>query len=280
MSEKYKNKTLAEIVNIEQAKNLLKKNLRRGDRGLLDYRDIEIEIGTIEKAFGSATVRLGDTVVVAGVNFELGTPFLDTPNKAILLVEGEILPTASVEAEAGPPDEHEIEISRVVDRGIRESGMIDFEKYVIVPGETVIKIFVDFNIINDDGNIIDAANLAAVSALATAEMPSIEYIKENLDEVNNINIKKIPREPFKVEEIPIANTIGIFEGKIIVDPDAAEEEVVDTLITFTHLSTGEICSIQLLKGGLSYEEVFKTLDIAYQKNLELREILKKYGVTL
>ncbi len=280
MSEKYKNKTLAEIVNIEQAKNLLKKNLRRGDRGLLDYRDIEIEIGTIEKAFGSATVRLGDTVVVAGVNFELGTPFLDTPNKAILLVEGEILPTASVEAEAGPPDEHEIEISRVVDRGIRESGMINFEKYVIVPGETVIKIFVDFNIINDDGNIIDAANLAAVSALATAEMPSIEYIKENLEEVNNINIKKIPREPFKVEEIPIANTIGIFEGKIIVDPDAAEEEVADTLITFTHLSTGEICSIQLLKGGLSYEEVFKTLDIAYQKNLELREILKKHGVTL
>ena len=280
MSEKYKNKTLAEIVNIEQAKNLLKKNLRRGDRGLLDYRDIEIEIGTIEKAFGSATVRLGDTVVVAGVNFELGTPFLDTPNKAILLVEGEILPTASVEAEAGPPDEHEIEISRVVDRGIRESGMINFEKYVIVPGETVIKIFVDFNIINDDGNIIDAANLAAVSALATAEMPSIEYIKENLEEVNNINIKKIPREPFKVEEIPIANTIGIFEGKVIVDPDAAEEEVADTLITFTHLSTGEICSIQLLKGGLSYEEVFKTLDIAYQKNLELREILKKHGVTL
>ena len=280
MSEKYKNKTLAEIVNIEQAKNLLKKNLRRGDRGLLDYRDIEIEIGTIEKAFGSATVRLGDTVVVAGVNFELGTPFLDTPNKAILLVEGEILPTASVEAEAGPPDEHEIEISRVVDRGLRESGMINFEKYVIVPGETVIKIFVDFNIINDDGNIIDAANLAAVSALATAEMPSIEYIKENLEEVNNINIKKIPREPFKVEEIPIANTIGIFEGKVIVDPDAAEEEVADTLITFTHLSTGEICSIQLLKGGLSYEEVFKTLDIAYQKNLELREILKKHGVTL
>lgn len=280
MSEKYKNKTLAEIVNIEQAKHLLKMNLRRGERGLLDYRDIEIETGTIEKAFGSATVRLGDTMVVAGVNFELGTPFPDTPNSAILLVEGEILPTASVEAEAGPPGEHEIEISRVVDRGLRESGMINFEKYVVIPGETVIKIYVDFNIINDDGNIIDAANLAAVSALATAEVPSIEYIKENLEEVNNINIKKIPREPFKIEEIPIANTIGIFEGKIIVDPDAAEEEIADTLITFTHISTGEICSVQLLKGSLSYEDVFNTLDIAYQKNLELRETLKKHGITL
>jgi len=280
MSEKYKNKTLAEIINIEQAKNLLNKNLRKGDRGLLDYRDIKIETGTIKKAFGSATVNLGDTVVVAGVNFELGTPFIDTPNNAILLVEGEILPTASVEAEAGPPGEHEIEISRVIDRGIRESGMINFEKYVIIPGETVIKIFVDFNIINDDGNIIDAANLAAVAALATAEIPKVEYIREHIDEVNNINIKEIPRESFKVEEIPIANTIGIFDGKVLVDPDAAEEEVVDTLITFTHLSTGEICSVQLLKGGLTYEEVFKTLDVAYQKNLELREILKNNGISL
>lgn len=280
MSEKYKNKTLAEIINIEQAKNLLKKNLRKGDRGLLDYRDIKIETGTIKKAFGSATVNLGDTVVVAGVNFELGTPFLDTPNNAILLVEGEILPTASVEAEAGPPDEHEIEISRVVDRGLRESGMINFEKYVIIPGETVIKMYVDFNIINDDGNIIDAANLAAVAALATAEIPKIKYIRDHLNEVNNINIKEIPHESFKVDEIPIANTIGIFDGKVLVDPDAAEEEVVNTLITFTHLSTGEICSVQLLKGGLAYEEVFKTLEVSYQKNLELREILKDHGISL
>lgn len=280
MSEKYKNKTLAEIVNIEQAKNLLRKNLRKGDRDLLSYRDIIIETGTVEKAFGSATVRLGDTVVVAGVNFELGTPFLDTPNKAILLVEGEILPTASFEAEAGPPDEHEIEISRVVDRGLRESGMINFEKYVIVPGETVLKMFVDFNIINDDGNIIDAANIAAVSALATAEVPDIEYIKDHLEEVNNINIKGIPRKKFEIEELPIATTVGFFEDKMIVDPDAAEEEIADTLITFTHISTGEICSVQLLKGGLSYDEVFKALDIAYQKNLELREILKKHGITL
>ncbi len=280
MSEKYKNKTLSEIVKIEQTKNLLRNNRREYNRGFLDYRDIEIETGSIEKAFGSATVKLGDTVVVAGVNFEIGTPFPDSPDKAILLVEGEILPTASFEAEAGPPDENEIEISRVVDRGLRESGMIDFERYVIISGESVLKIFVDFNIINDDGNIIDAANLAAVSALATAEVPSIKYLKENLEEVNNINIKEVPREKFVIKEIPIATTIGIFDNKIFVDPTASEEEVSDTLITFTHLSTGEICSIQLLKGGLTFDEVFKTLEIAYDKSMEIRDLLKNYGISI
>ncbi len=278
MSKEYKGKTLAEILRIEQTKNYLSKGIREDKRGMWDYRDIKIEVGTVEKAFGSATVYLGDTVVVTGVNFELGTPFPDSPDSAILLVEGEILPTASFEAEAGPPDEYEIEMSRVVDRSLRESGIIDFKKYAIVPGETVLKIFIDFNILNDDGNIIDAAVLGAVAALATAEMPDIEYIKEHIEEVSNINIKEIPRRKFEIEEVPIANTIAIYNGRMFVDPTASEEEVAESLVTFTHISTGEICSIQLLKGSLSFEEVFTALEKAYEKNLELRTMLKELGI--
>jgi len=213
MSKEYKGKTLSEILRMEQARNFLGKGMREDGRELTEYRPIDIKVGTIEKAFGSATVYLGDTIVVTGVNFEIGTPFTDSPDSAILLVEGEILPTASFEAEAGPPDEYEIEMSRVVDRSLRESGIIDFKKYVIVPGEAVLKIFVDFNILNDDGNIIDAAVIGAVAALATAEMPDIDYLKENLENVNNNNIKEVPRKPFQIEEVPIANTIAMYEER-------------------------------------------------------------------
>jgi len=278
MSKEYKGKTLSEILRMEQARNFLGKGMREDGRELTEYRPIDIKVGTIEKAFGSATVYLGDTIVVTGVNFEIGTPFTDSPDSAILLVEGEILPTASFEAEAGPPDEYEIEMSRVVDRSLRESGIIDFKKYVIVPGEAVLKIFVDFNILNDDGNIIDAAVIGAVAALATAEMPDIDYLKENLENVNNNNIKEVPRKPFQIEEVPIANTIAMYGDKMFVDPTASEEEVADALITYTHISTGEICSIQLLKGSLSYEDVFRALDLAYEKSLEIRNILKERGI--
>ncbi len=278
MSKEFKGKTLAEILRIEQTRNYLMKGIREDGRSMWDYREIKIEVGTVEKAFGSSTVYLGDTVVVTGVNFELGTPFQDSPDSAILLVEGEILPTASFEAEAGPPDEYEIEMSRVVDRSLRESGIIDFKKYAIIPGETVLKIFIDFNILNDDGNIIDAAVLGAVSALATADMPDINYIRDNIDEVSNINIKEVPRTKFSIEEIPIANTIALYNGKMFVDPTAPEEEIANSLITFTHLATGEICSIQLLKGSLSYEEVFTALDKAYEKSVEIRDKLSEMGI--
>lgn len=70
--------------------------------------------------------------------------------------------------EAGPPNEQSIEIARVVDRGgIRESRMVDLEKLVIEPGKKVWIIFIDINVLDYDGNLIDASSLGAVAALRT-----------------------------------------------------------------------------------------------------------------
>jgi len=277
-NEGYHGLTLSELLMIKHVQKLFKEGRRVGNRGFLEYRDIKIEINVVDKAFGSAKVELGDTVVVAGVNFEIGTPFPDTPDKGILIVEGEVLPTASFGAEAGPPSEYEIELSRVVDRGIRESEMLPLDEYVIKPGESVLKVFIDFNIINDDGNLIDAANLAAVSALASATVPDVEYIKEHIEEVNNINIKEIPRENIKLNDLPVAVTIGIVNDAFIVDPTSAEEMTAETLITITHTKKGEICSVQLLKGALGFEDVFEAINIAYNKNIEIRSYLAKLGI--
>ena len=74
-----------------------------------------------------------------------------------------------------PPGEDAIELARVVDRGIRESGMVDVEQLCIVPGEEVWMCFVDIYALDYDGNLFDAANLAAVSALRTAVIPAGEY---------------------------------------------------------------------------------------------------------
>ena len=118
----------------EQMLQLLAKGKRLDDRGLLDYRPLKIEVGVIEKAEGSAKVSLGDTQVIAGVKVEVDRPFPDTPDKGLLIVNAEVLPLASAYSEPGPPDEDAIELARVVDRGVRESGMIELEKLVIEPG--------------------------------------------------------------------------------------------------------------------------------------------------
>ena len=89
----------------------------------------------IEKANGSAMVTLGNTQVLAGVKIDKGTPFPDTPDKGLLIVGAEVLPMAAAYLEAGPPDESAIELARVVDRGVRESEMIDVSSLVHKGGQ-------------------------------------------------------------------------------------------------------------------------------------------------
>jgi len=113
------------------------RGLRLDRRGPLDYRQIGIETDVFANADGSAVVDLGGTKVAAGVKYELGAPFPDTPNKGAVMVDAELLPMANPTFEPGPPDENAIELARVVDRGIRESDAIDLEKLAVEPGKWV-----------------------------------------------------------------------------------------------------------------------------------------------
>ena len=122
-------------------------------------RPLEIELGIIGKADGSSRVRLGNSEVVAGVKVETGEPFEGLENKGALILQAEVLPTASPHIEPGPPDEETIELARVVDRGVRESEMVDLDKLALIPGKVVYTIFVDCSIINYDGNLFDASSV-------------------------------------------------------------------------------------------------------------------------
>lgn len=101
--------------------SLLQKDLREDGRKTDQYRYIEVEYGVSAKsAEGSARVKIGNTEVVAGIKMEVGEPFPDKPDQGTIIVNVELLPLSSPEFESGPPDVDSIELSRVVDRGIRE----------------------------------------------------------------------------------------------------------------------------------------------------------------
>src|SRR5438093_4063607 len=156
---------------------VIEKGRRIDGRKLDQFRDIHITPDYIKKAEGSALVKLGNTMVLAGVKMEVGTPFPDTPNEGILIVNSEFTPVASPDFELGPPSEDAIELSRIVDRGIRESKAIEVDKLVIKEGEKVWAIFVDLHMLNHDGNILDAAALAAITALSHTKIPKLEKDK-------------------------------------------------------------------------------------------------------
>src|SRR5437867_10748580 len=130
---------LPPVAKLEQKTvvDLVSKGKRIDERGAENYRPIQIQVGLIEKANGSAQVHLGKSKVLAGIKVQTGTPFPDTPDEGVLTVNAELVPLASPSFEAGPPSEAAIEISRVVDRGIRESKAIDMKSLVLQKGKTV-----------------------------------------------------------------------------------------------------------------------------------------------
>ena len=217
-----------EISNItkETLKNMFSKGKRFDDRALLDFREIEISHNVSNKAEGSVRVKIGKTEVVVGIKLDVGEPFSDSPEKGNLICTGELLPLASPRFESGPPGFKAIELSRLIDRAIRGSGMIDFSKLVIKKGEKVWNIYIDIYPINDDGNLIDAATMGAVIALKHAKMPGLTD-EEKADYSNKKDGLPISKETF-----PLSFSFFKLGSTIILDPTREEEEASESRITF------------------------------------------------
>ena len=90
---------------------------RLDSRAQFEGRDIDVEVGILANAEGSARVRMGDTIVLAGVKFQTMTPYPDRPNEGGLMCMAEVRPVSGRQHEAGPPSAESIELSRVGDRG-------------------------------------------------------------------------------------------------------------------------------------------------------------------
>ncbi len=248
---------------------LLAKGKRIDGRGPLDYRKLEVEIGAIEKAEGSALVTLGNTKVVAGVKVKVEEPFPDTPDKGILIVNAEVLPVASAYAEPGPPDENAIELSRVTDRGVRASGMVDLSKLVIVEGKWVYSIFVDVSVLNTDGNLFDTTSYAVVSALLNAKIPKYVFEDGEVKETGEVM-------PLPISNVPISVTMASIEDKLVVDPNGEEEGVMDARLTLVVDEEGRLCAGQ--KGGsgsLRPEKLMEAVEIAINKSKEIRKVIEE-----
>ncbi len=245
--------------------NLIAKGERMDDRKLDEYRKIIIEKDVVYKADGSAKVCIGDTQVLAGVKMSVGAPFPDKPNEGVLIVNAEFSPLASPEFETGPPKEDAIELARVVDRGIRESGAIDTEKLCITEGEKVWIINLDIHTLNHSGNLIDASALAAIQALLCTKIPEYDGEKINYE-------KKIKSLPVRFK--PVVVSVAKIADKLVVDPTLEEERVMGTKLIIATKDNGNICALQKMGSEpLDMNEIETAFKIALEKGKILRKLL-------
>ena len=252
-----------------QILELLEQGKRIDGRALDEAREISVETNAIPKANGSARVRIGDTEVVCGVKIQPDRPFPDSGDKGLFICTAELLPLSHPSVETGPPGPDVIELARVVDRGIRESHMIDVSQLVIEKDKSVVGVFADNVVVDYDGNLFDACSYAATAALLSSKTP--KWIFENDAPV----LVEGEETPVPITTIPVSVTMGKIGNHIIVDPNADEWDSMDARVTITTDSDGNICALQ--KGGdegFTLDEMVKCGEISIRVGSKVREKLK------
>ncbi len=260
----------------KRIQEFLDEEKRFDNRKLLEFRKIEIETGVSKNAEGSARVKIGDTEVIAGVKIDVTEPYTDHEDEGTLMVVAELLPLSSPHFEPGPPRIEAIELARIVDRGLRESGFIDFKKLCVKKGEKVFGVCVDIYSINNDGNLIDASCLAAVSALKTARMPKYDTKLERI-KYGELTSKGLPL----TKNLPLTITFHKIGEKILIDPSSEEEETSEGRISFA-LSRNpgkkeDIVINAIQKGNpktFEEKEIFEIAELAVEKFKELEKRIK------
>jgi len=241
--------------------DLAENNARIDGRSQWEGRNLEIEHSVLPRAEGSARVRMGDTIVLAGVKFQIMQPYPDRPNQGGLMCSADVRPIAGRNWEAGPPSPEAIELGRVVDRGIRESGCIDVDSLCIIPGEKAWQVILDLFAVSDDGNLFDAFALAGIAALRNATVPAERF---EVGEDYSLPVSKTP----------IMCSYHKVGSRFVYDACSREELGGDERIHITLGDDDNVHSLQKgLKGIFSAEEFAEIMTNAQERTKELRKIV-------
>lgn len=227
---------------LEVNRDYIRKKIQNGERldgrDFDEFRDIEVEADYVRHtAEGSAMVKMGDTKVLVGVKADIGEPYSDAPEAGTLITNAELVPLAAKEYEAGPPRADAVELARVVDRGLRESGVIDLEDLGITEGEKCWLLFIDIHVLDYDGNLIDAAFLGAVTALMGSTLPKYDVEEDELD-------REERGDEVPISDFPVTLTGKKIGDQVLLDTTGEEEDVLDSRLTVTLDEDDQVVSLQ------------------------------------
>ncbi|XP_041640350.1 exosome complex component RRP45 [Cheilinus undulatus] len=245
---------------------------RLDGRQTYDYRQMKITFGT---DYGCCFVDLGKTRVMAQVSCELVAPKESRPNEGIMFFNIELSPMASPAFEQGRQSELSVKLNRQLERCLRNSKCIDTESLCVVSGEKVWQIRVDVHMLNHDGNLMDAASIAAITALCHFRRPDVSI---QGDEVTVYSPEERDPIPLSIYHMPISVSFSFFQQGtyLLVDPCEREERVMDGLLMIAMNKHREICSIQS-SGGIMLlkDQVMRCSKIASVKVSEITELINK-----
>jgi exosome complex component RRP45 len=269
--------------------SLQSSGLRLDGRTVYDPRSLSIQFG-VEP--GSAMISLGGTRIYVSISASLVSPHIDRPAEGFLNFHLNFSPMASpyfdsiYSGQNNINHEKIVEITRLLDRIIRNSRAVDTEALCVVSGIKVWSVRVDLFLLDYNGNIVDAASLAAVLGLMHYKRPEVSVVSEKVT-IHSIDERQ--PIPLALHHIPIAVTFALFPPRagpsspeagpqdpiFVLDPALKEELTSECSVTISLNNFQEICSVQKSGGiGCSAQLMIKLTNLAQQRVEQLIETIK------
>ena len=210
----------------------LAEGIRPDGRAFAEARRTACAPGVIAAADGSASVQVGNTSVVAGVQL---SPFCppavgSASGRVVVVVEVGQLGSSLSNAR---PDDHARALSDFVTRTLRQTRVVDEDgQLVIKRGVAAWTVTLTISCLNFDGNLLDALLLVAVAALLDTRVPAAE-----LSDAGAVVERDEPAKALAVKTLPVCLTMALFENvergttDMVVDPTAEEERLSQATIT-------------------------------------------------
>jgi exosome complex component RRP45 len=147
-------------------------NIRPDGRSTMQRRKIDFQFGRVNGK-SRVEVCLGNTRVMATVSAELIAPFPDRVNEGFLEINSFVSPMASPLYDSGRTSDLGAHVTSVIDRGLKDTRAVDLEALCVVAGSKVWSVRCDVTVLDHDGNIVDAAMLAAIGSLLHFRKPDV-----------------------------------------------------------------------------------------------------------
>jgi len=207
-----------------------------------ELRPIELKVGILENAAGSALIRQGDNRILAGIYGprEIHPKHLALPNRATLRCRYHMAPFSVEDRKRPAPSRRELEISKVIREALEP---VIFTEYY---PRTGIEIYIE--VLEANGGTRCSGITAASLALADAGIP--------------------------MRGLVVACASGKIGGKIVLDLNDFEDKngEADLPVAISSQS-GKILLLQM-DGKLSPSEFHEALDLAIEGCRQIYEMQK------
>jgi len=240
------------------------------------YRDLKIS--HLAHSFNSPiNVNLGKTQIFSQINAKLVSPKIERPSEGIISFQVDthhLKPMADFNSTNEALNEFRISINSLLEKCLKESHALDTNILCVIPGKIVYKIIIEINIIKNDGNVYDAAVIAALCSWLSFKIPFFRVKNEELYYDTFINLTTI--------HMPVCVTFGIFEKKdekveFVVDNTLEEESVMKGMVSICANIFGEISYMKMdTEAMIGVDEIQDLIGEVDKHVLDIHKKIKKF----